>query len=158
MTWTYGADPLNSTLDQVRLLIGDTDTSDQQLQDSEIQFEMTQASVPYYAAANCADRLAAKYARQVQRQFGRTGFRAFYNQKIGQYEQLAAALRRRAASGALPYAGGISRSDKATDETNTDAVQPFFSRTRGDALIVPEGLANGEDDDDMALYDDEMDG
>jgi len=48
MTWTYGGAPGTTTSatrrDAVRLLVGDTDTTDQQITDEEIAFGLSQAS------------------------------------------------------------------------------------------------------------------
>lgn len=148
MTWTYTGNPATNNLDQVRFLIGDTDPNDQQLADGEITWAMTTAAMPWYAAAACCDLLYAKYARQVQRRFGRAGFQAFYNEKLAQYQALAQTLRARgAAGGAVIYAGGITESGKETDADDPDMVQPFFSRERFSVAITPEGMVSDEEDD-----------
>ena len=38
MSFTYTLDPTNVPIDEIRLLIGDTDTTDQQLQNEELQY------------------------------------------------------------------------------------------------------------------------
>ena len=37
MTWTYSGDPADNDLDELRFKIGDTDPSDPELQDEELQ-------------------------------------------------------------------------------------------------------------------------
>lgn len=71
MTWTYtpgwlsNSSSSSTSMTQVRLLVGDTDSIDQQLQDEEIYFVLGLQPTVNYAAAECADMLSAKYARQV---------------------------------------------------------------------------------------------
>jgi hypothetical protein len=67
MTWSYLPQLLTSTtaaggLMKVRLLIGDTEVTRQQLQDEEIYYILSAESVITYAAASACDVLAAKYA------------------------------------------------------------------------------------------------
>lgn len=63
MAWNY--DPASGQpKDKVRLLIGDTDTNDQQLQDAEIQIFVDDNPDNVYAAAQQAcQALASKFAR-----------------------------------------------------------------------------------------------
>jgi len=70
MTWTYGGAPGTTTSatrrDAVRLLVGDTDTTDQQITDEEIAFGLSQASDDIYNAnAPLCRALTAKHARPV---------------------------------------------------------------------------------------------
>lgn len=70
MTWTYTPGWLSVSgatggMTRTRLLIGDTETTDQQLQDEEIYWVLTATTIGTYAAAACCDLLSAKYARQV---------------------------------------------------------------------------------------------
>jgi len=53
-------------LNAVRLLVGDTDTTDQQIQDEEITFALSQNGNNVYLTASWVARsIAAKYARLV---------------------------------------------------------------------------------------------
>lgn len=62
MTWTYTG-PASGTKDQVRFVIGDTDSARPLLTDEEIAFCLTQASDSVNAAAvSCAKAILAKYA------------------------------------------------------------------------------------------------
>ena len=71
MSWSYDATNLDTTtvsgrLNSVRLLLGDTNTTDQQLQDQEILFSLSQSNNNiYYAAAWSAKNIASTYARKV---------------------------------------------------------------------------------------------
>lgn len=69
MTWSYSGDPSTSDLDAVRFHLQDVDTADQLMTDEELQFVLDQwdgvKGSPIWAASVCADRLAAKFAREV---------------------------------------------------------------------------------------------
>lgn len=71
MAFTYDQTNLDTEtesgrLNVVRLLLGDTDAEDPQLQDEEIQFSLSVTSDNYYSAASKSARyIAAKYARLV---------------------------------------------------------------------------------------------
>lgn len=132
MSWTYTADPANSTRDAVRLLIGDTDTNDQQLQDGEISWFLSQAGGSALQGAIAACRaLQAKYARLADTTVDDVQVRA--SQRRDGYRALIASLQAQAATSpsALPYCGGISIADKAAREADTDRVEPFFTRESG---------------------------
>lgn len=71
MTWSYSGDPSNSTLDEVRYLIGDTESTDMQLQDEEINYHLAQNNgSAVNAAIDACEGLVAKYARKVNREVG----------------------------------------------------------------------------------------
>lgn len=127
MSWTYLGDPSASQTAQVRFLIGDTDTTDQQLQDAEIAWLLTQSPNTYRAAAAACDGLSAKYARKAD--IGSGPFKGSFSQRAKAYATLATRLRKTAARrGASVYVGGISRSDKTNHESDADRVSPYFSR------------------------------
>jgi len=71
MAWTYNAADLNTTtpsgrLNTVRLLVGDTDTTDQQVQNEEITFSLAENNDnTYLSAAWIARAISSKYARLV---------------------------------------------------------------------------------------------
>ena len=71
MSWTYDATALGTStaserLNSVRLFVGDTDTTDQQVQNEEITFALSQTSDNVYSAASFTARLiASKYSRLV---------------------------------------------------------------------------------------------
>ena len=143
MTWTYSLTAPQATKDQVRLMVGDTNTSDQQLQDEEIttlitlNCGVTSGYVNIYrVAADACDQIASTYGRQVTQSLGST-VSMNLSDRIKAF--LAQALRFRALArrtGAVPYAGGLTESDKLTAEQDTDRVAPFFTR---DMLALPGG-------------------
>lgn len=134
MAWTYDASPGISTAaerrDAVRLLVGDTDTNDQQIQDAEITFALSQAQDEVYsAAAICAQTLAGKFSRRSDVEFD--GVSEKFGSLAEHYRKLATTLRqdaKRYGSKGLgtPVAGGISQSDMETADENTDRVKPKF--------------------------------
>ncbi len=128
MTWTYGLSSLDTTpKDQVRFLVGDTLREDPQLQDEEISYLLGIESGPYFAAARACEAIAALYARKVTTTVG--DLKIVAEKKYEHYLQLANNLRMRAGiSDCAPQAGGISVADKQAQESDTDRVQPFFTR------------------------------
>lgn len=145
MTWSYSlGDLATSAKDQVRLLIGDTVSADPQLQDEEIEYFISKRSTPYGAAELCCLHLASQYSRSVDTASA-TSKRAF-SQLSKQYTQMAGQFRAQAAAagGALPYAGGISVTDKLQQEQNADRVAPQFVIGMEDNLELPVGPVGNE--------------
>ena len=138
MTWTY--DPTNAgtgnaaaRLDAVRLLVGDTDTNDQQVQDEEIAFALSESNDNvYYAAAWVARAIAGKYARQVTTELdGQLSVE--YSDLAKQYSKLADQLEYQSlkTGGGLGIkAGGITKTDIEIARENTNRVKPSFRRDR----------------------------
>jgi hypothetical protein len=128
MTWSYVLASVGAGgKDAVRLLIGDTDTTDQQLQDEEIQYHLGRLPQPELAAAACADALAAKYARKVDTADGDT--RLTYSQRSAAYHALADTLRAQAqsAGAAAPYVGGISLAEIESRQSDPDRPEDNFA-------------------------------
>lgn len=125
MTWTYTGNPAASPKDAVRFRVGDTDFDDQLLQDEEILYLLGTEATVIQAAARAADGIAARFSRLSDKAVG--DLRISFSQKSAQYRQLAMDLRSEAGiSMAIPFAGGISRSQKETQEADADRVQPSF--------------------------------
>ncbi len=136
MSFTYTSNPATVPLDAVRFLVGDTDSTRAELQDSEVTFAISLSSVPALAAAQLADALAAKYSAQVDKQIG--DLKITLSQKAAQFKQLAQSLRANAwRSPALliasaPYAGGLKIQEKLDQLADTDATHPSFRRGMND--------------------------
>lgn len=128
MAWTYSGDPATSVRDKVRFLVGDTDTTSQEMTDAEVDAMIADAAnEPYAAAIACAYALASKYARKVDKSIGDLSIS--WGQVAKGYRDLVQQLRIQAAGAAgvlAPYAGGISVSDKEGDREDSDRVQPHF--------------------------------
>ena len=136
----------SSDKDAVRFLIGDTDSCDQQLQDNEIEYALTQGGNVNAAALICCESLIAKYTRMVDETVGAVSFRL--STRAEQYKQLADTLRRKQSiRSGLAYAGGISKSDKSEDESNTDLVRPDFIRDLHSDPEVNLKPTNNDDDE-----------
>jgi hypothetical protein len=128
MAWTYDPTVIGTTpLYQVRNMIGDTVQANPQLQDEEVKFWLTQRSSVWGAAAECCRALATQYSRSVDQAAGSTTNK--YSQMAKAYASRAAAFESRAAimGAAMPYAGGISITDKLNQEMNADRVEPQFN-------------------------------
>jgi len=140
MAWTYGADPANTNRDAVRLLIGDTDTNDQQLQDSEVDYFLSQfgavgtgnlnsgACVP--AAVRCCEALVAKYARQTDTT--NQGLRVAASKRMQHYQSLAETLRLQEATVAEVFLGGSKYSEAEKLDDNDNLIPPSFRRGMDD--------------------------
>ena len=135
MTWTYGGDPAANARDAIRFLIGDTDTTDQLLTDEEIAWVNTESSgtstgttALYDAAYRCCLTIASKLAREADKQIG--DLSVSMSQRAKAYREQAASLKElsgREGGVPIPYAGGITISDKEVDEENSDLFRSWFS-------------------------------
>lgn len=125
---SYDPTDLDTPLNYVRLLIGDTsdDASTELFTDDELLHIIAQESSSLYAAARAADIAVAKVAGGVKSKSA-DGKSISYD-KSGDYASLARKLRndaRRAQAG-RPYAGGTSKADKEKVEGNDDRDAPAF--------------------------------
>ena len=135
MTWSYlSSEPGSSDRSWVRLKIGDNSSADQQLQDEEIELLIVDEGSKERAAIAAARALAAKFARRSDKVVGR--LRIAMSQVADHYFDLAdnleKGLSRRSGGASGIYAGGISRSDKQSEEADTDRVDPGFERQQFD--------------------------
>lgn len=128
MAWTYSGDPAASDRDMLRFRVGDTDTSDQQFTDAELDALLAGGGSVWTAAIAAVEALTAKYARKVDRSLGDLSIS--HSQRLDHYAEVLQRLRKGAALAlCAPYAGGISQSDKDDTAGNTDRVPPAFSVT-----------------------------
>lgn len=126
MSWTYSENPASSTRDQLRFLIQDTDIQDQLLSDGELDYLLTSEGSALSAAARAAEILVARFSKEMDEKVG--GVSVNFSQRAESYRKLMADLKRRIAlKSAMPYAGGISQSDKDARATDDDRVQPAFT-------------------------------
>ena len=138
MAWSYDASDLDTTtpsgrLNTVRLLLGDTDTLDQQVQNEEITFALSQTNDNvYFAAAWLARTVASQYARKVNVSLDGS-LSADYSDLAKQYTSLAETLEYQGKkTGAIIgiVAGGLTKSDINAVRTNTDRIEGSFRRDR----------------------------
>jgi hypothetical protein len=135
MAWTYSGDPSANARDAIRFLIGDTDTTDQLLSDEEIAWVNSEASgtstgttALYDAAYRCCLTIASKLAREADKQIG--DLSVSMSQRAKAYREQASSLKElsgREGGVPIPYAGGITISDKEIDEENSDIFRTWFS-------------------------------
>jgi len=143
MTWTYTGDPAISDRDEVRFLVGDTDADDTQVQDEEIAYAISVEGSTLRAAVRVARAIAAHFARNVEKQVGDLKIKA--GDRYKNYLEIVKALEQEAAGsipGAAPFAGGISKTTKQTQDDDSDRVDPYFSR---DMMDNPN-VSNTEDE------------
>ena len=136
MVWSYSGNPADSALDAVRFLTGDTDTNDQLLDDEEIKWTNNQVTgsdtattALYEVSYRVMVAIASKFSRLADQSVGDLKVDMF--QKATNAREQAALLKQQAlreGNTPVPYAGGISVSDKEIDQENSDIVQPYFSR------------------------------
>src|SRR5262245_20769600 len=128
MSWNYSGNPSSSPKDDVRFHVGDTDSCDQLLKDGKIKYLLSQSNNSVIAAAiRGCEMIAIKFARLADESVGRVSIS--FSQKSKAYLNMKEALRQRLViEDCIPYAGGISQSDKETQETDTDRVQPAFTK------------------------------
>ena len=157
MTWTYGGAPFaiprttQSDIDSVRVLIGDTDTTDQQLQDGEITGFLLNSVPPnvapdiYQSAMAACIALSGRYARRASMSVGDLSIQWQSVSKF--YTDLRKTLQAQSwrHTVPVPYAGGMTQSDKELDEADDDMVQPQFSvgmddDTTGDSTVLGQGF------------------
>ena len=158
MTWTYTGDPATNARDSVRFLIGDTDTNDQLLNDDEIAWlnkEVTGSTTAttglYGAAYRACITIASKFSREADKSVGDLSISA--QQKATAYRALSKELKGLASqTGATPtpYAGGISVSDKQSNQEDSDIYQAWFEsgqfdNPRGDTGQVLADFGAGAD-------------
>lgn len=138
MAWSYDPTDLDTStssgrLNSVRLLVGDTDTTDQQVQNEEITFALTETANNIYAAASWVARtIASQYSRRVNTTLD-GALSADYTDLAAQYFKLAEDLEYRGkTNGAVlgVAAGGLTISDIQAVRANTNRVEGSFRRDR----------------------------
>jgi hypothetical protein len=138
MSWSYDPTDLNTTttsgrLNTVRLLVGDTETLDQQAQNEEITFALSENSDNvYYSGSWVARIVASKYSRKVNTSID-GALKADYSDLAKQYLLLADNLEYQGkTSGAVigVLAGGTTKTGIEVARANTDRVEGSFRRDR----------------------------
>ena len=123
---------LSERINNVRFLVGDTDSSDYAITNDNVSFALTQAGDDVYlAAAICARALAGKYATYVDTKFEDVS--SDYSQMSENYYKLATRLEAQSKKYGsrglgLPAAGGLTYSDIEANDLNDNRVQPKFKQ------------------------------
>lgn len=121
---------LSERINNVRFLVGDTDSDSYEISNDNISFALTQAGDDVYlAAAICARAIAAKYATYVDTRVESVS--SNYSQLQNNYSKLAIKLEAQAkkfgSSGlGIPAAGGLTYSSIDAADEDTDRVKPKF--------------------------------
>lgn len=124
MSWSYSGDPAEGGVDEIRYLVGDTDSADPKATDEEIEYAIAKwepiygaqvdaGGVAYLVAAHIAEQIAAKFASEVS--YSADGVSIGVNELQTKYNELAASLRGQASLydvGGGPDVGGILYSDQ----------------------------------------------
>lgn len=141
MSWTYDATNLDKTtasgrMNVVRLLVGDTDTNDQLVQNEEISFALAESNNNvYFAGSWAASTISAMFARRVDTQLD-GALSADYSTLAKQYKALSNDLREQgqkySMSGASVRAGGISSAAIKAAQALTDRPSAAFYRGQFD--------------------------
>jgi len=138
MSWSYDPTDLDTNttsgrLNTVRLLVGDTDTLDQQSQNEEVLFSLSQnGDNVYYSGAWVARAIGSKYSRKVNTELS-GALKADYSDLAKQYKALADTLEYQGkTSGASigVLAGGITKSGIEAVRANTNRIEGSFRRDR----------------------------
>ncbi len=136
MTWTYSGSPGSNDRDAIRFLVGDTDHEDPLANDEERAWAITQEGNIFLSAAMVARAVGGRFTTQVDLKVGDLAIS--HSKKATQFETLAKKLEARGrAKGGVPYAGGISNTDKQSRQDDTDRVTPAFSRSMHDSPELP---------------------
>ena len=141
MAWTYDETDLVTTsasgrVNVVRLLIGDTDTNDQLIQNEEIIFALAQSNNNvYFAGSWAAGTIAAKFARRVTTKLD-GALSSNYSDLAKQYKALSADLREQgqkySMTSASLRAGGISNAIIKANRRLTDRPDSSFAKGQFD--------------------------
>ena len=96
---------IDTDLDAIRLMIGDTDPDDPLLYDDEVDYFIEQRTFESVcnrpaAAADCCGAIVAKYARDFD--FSEDGQQFSRAQRVGHYREQEAILRRRSGGSSVP--------------------------------------------------------
>lgn len=138
MAWSYDPTDLDTTtasgrLNSVRLLVGDTETLDQQVQNEEVTFALSENGDNVYLSASWVARaIASKYSRRVTTQLD-GALSANYSDLSKQYMQLADQLEYQGKTSGASIgilAGGITKSGIEAVRSNTNRIEGSFRRDR----------------------------
>lgn len=135
MTWSYdntalGTSTESERINSVRFLLGDTDSTDEQVQNEEIVFALSQNNNDiYFTASWLAYSLSSKYSRYVDVELdGQLSEK--YSQLSSQYNNLSKVLSSQGktlGNNLYMYAGGIREAQVETIQEDTSRLKPEFS-------------------------------
>lgn len=140
---SYSPDDLSSSRNQVRLLIQDTSSTGALFSDTEVDFFVDNTPDVRSAARMAASSLKARYSSQVSKTVGK--LRIQLSDKAKFYGELADEFKDLAKSGGSlqVFSGGISVSDKNTQDADTDRTDYDFKRGQFD---LPNSITSSTDE------------
>ncbi len=150
MTATYTNSPATSTRDAVRIMLYDTDvTNNALLTDEEIAYFLAEEGSVKRAAAAGARAIAARFGRMINR--SAIDISDSPGQSADFYLRLAEELEARSSRLAEVFAGGRTHSGKSDLDNDSDAVQPpfrldQFRNTGGSETVVRVALPGTKGD------------
>ena len=128
MSWTYDIQDLaTNEVYQVRLEIGDTDPEDPLLEDEEISQAISLEKNFWAAAARCCEMAAKQFLRKADPRLGRSLY-IVYSKGAQQWQEMAAAFRKRATGTQVPFVGGMFVVDKNAYQQDQAFLQPIFTK------------------------------
>ena len=127
MAWTYDT-TLPTNRDKIRLLIGDTISTDEQMSDEELDAMLVMYGSVKPTAIAALRVLASKYARFADKWVG--DLKILASQKSRAYLEMAKTLAASTtlSGGGVPSAGGIYADEKQAGEENDSLAKPAFKR------------------------------
>ena len=129
-TYTYSGDPSASIVDEVRFTIGDTDDTAWYLSDEEITYLYSKTPDILMASSNAVSSILAKVARYCEETVGDVVVK--WQQVYANFEKLKRDIdSTKSLESTGVYCGGISMMDKLEVDSNSDRVDPAFTRSFG---------------------------
>jgi hypothetical protein len=132
--WSYDGFPGDNLKDEVRFILGDTDSTDQLFSDEEIYYLLQYFPNPIASAAFAAEKLATQFARDASTK-AVGDLKITLTEKGRSFGVQAARLwilSKQYRGRPQCYAGGISKADRQNQINNTDRVPPDFYRHMND--------------------------
>ncbi len=136
MSWSYSGDPSASQRDELRFKIGDTDPTNPELQDEELDYIITNisSSGTYNVLKGCMVALraiVAKYKALCDEKVADVDVK--WSQRFKEAKQALQLYTEEHSKAALTgaYAGGISVGDKRSQQNNPDRTIPKFTKDFG---------------------------
>ena len=136
MKFSYTGNPLTSTIDAVRLEIGDTLANQHEVEDEEILYAYSKEGTVVKAAARIAEMLAARYAKREDFRAG--GIQSVKTTMSAKFATMARRLRARGVRAGSFIAPSTSVAAKQETETDTDSPPHAFKRGLHDNPDVDE--------------------
>lgn len=136
MSWSYSGSPGDSSRDELRFVVGDTDSTSPIFSDSEIDYIVAKYTVEgtlnvFPAAIYTVRRIVAKYSKLRDEKVG--DVKVDWSQKVDNYRELLNQMIDEQTVTGLSsiYAGGISIADKYAVANNANRVAPAFTKDFG---------------------------